>query len=227
MFWTIILHAGLIIAAYLLGSVSNAVWVGNLMYKTDVRNHGSKNAGTTNMMRVLGWKAALPVFILDMAKGAGAVLLVFLAGYQPETNSFVGFQIVLGLSAVIGHIFPVFASFKGGKGVATMAGVIMAMHPSAMLISLVIFLLCLLITHYVSLSSIITAICFPFLVIVVFGEWWNIQETLTLKLFSVAAAVIILITHRKNIRRLRKGEESKIVFRKKPSIEVPGKAAKT
>ncbi len=224
MFWTILLHAGLIIAAYLLGSISNAVWVGNLLYRTDVRNHGSKNAGATNMMRILGWKAALPVFILDMAKGAAAVLLVFVAGYTPETNPFVGFQIVLGLAAVVGHIFPIFASFKGGKGVATMAGVLIAIHPSAMLISLAIFLLCLLITHYVSLSSIITAICFPFLVIVVFGEWWNVhEETLTLKLFSVAAAIIILVTHRKNIKRLRNGEESKIVFRKKPSIEVPEK----
>lgn len=215
------MHAGLIIAAYLLGSVSNAVWVGNLLYKTDVRNHGSKNAGATNMMRVLGWKAALPVFILDMAKGAAAVSLVFLAGYEPETNAFVGFQIALGMAAVLGHIFPVFAGFKGGKGVATIAGVITAIHPSAMLVTFIIFALCLLITHYVSLSSIISAVFFPFLVIVVFGEWWNVEETLTLKLFSIAAAVLIVATHRKNIQRLRKGEESKIVFRKKPSIDVP------
>ncbi len=221
MLGTILLHAGLIIAAYLLGSVSNAVWVGNLLYKTDVRNHGSKNAGATNMMRVLGWKAALPVFILDMAKGAAAVSLVFLAGYEPETNAFVGFQIALGMAAVLGHIFPVFAGFKGGKGVATIAGVITAIHPSAMLVTFIIFALCLLITHYVSLSSIISAVFFPFLVIVVFGEWWNVEETLTLKLFSIAAAVLIVATHRKNIQRLRKGEESKIVFRKKPSIDVP------
>ncbi len=223
MIGTILLHAGLIIAAYLLGSISNAVWVGNLLYKTDVRQHGSKNAGSTNVLRVLGWKAALPVFILDMAKGAAAVLLVFLTDYQPETNPFVGFQIVLGLTAMIGHIFPIFAGFKGGKGVATIAGVVTAIHPSAMLITFLIFALSLLITHYVSLSSIIASCCFPFLVIVVFGNWINLEETLTLKLFSVIVAVIILITHRKNIRRLFKGEESKIVFRKKPSIDIPKK----
>jgi glycerol-3-phosphate acyltransferase PlsY len=213
---TILLHAGLIIAAYSLGSISNAVWVGNLLYKTDVRKHGSKNAGATNVLRVLGWKAALPVFIFDMAKGAAAVLLVFVVGYKPETNPFVGFQIVLGLTAMLGHIFPVFASFKGGKGVATIAGVITAIHPSAMLITFLIFALSLLITHYVSLSSIIAACCFPFLVIVVFGNWLNVEETLTLKIFSIVATIIILVTHRKNIRRLRKGEESKIVFRKRP-----------
>ena len=220
MIGTILLHIGLIIAAYLLGSISNAVWVGRVLHKTDVRKHGSKNAGTTNVLRVLGWKAALPVFILDMAKGAAAVLLVFVAGYKPETNPFVGFQIVLGLTAMIGHILPIFASFKGGKGVATIAGVITAIHPSAMLITFLLFALCLLITHYVSLSSIIAACCFPFLVIVVFGNWWNLQETLTLKLFSIVAPVIILVTHRKNIRRLRKGEEPKICIRKRPSIPV-------
>ena len=220
MIGTILLHAGLIIAAYLLGSISNAVWVGNLLYKTDVRKYGSNNAGTTNVLRVLGWKAALPVFILDMAKGAAAVLLVFVAGYTPETNSFVGFQIALGLTAMVGHIFPVFASFKGGKGVATIAGVITAIHPSAMLITFLIFALSLLITHYVSLSSIIASCFFPFLVIVVFGNWLNVKETLTLKIFSIVAAAIILITHRKNIRRLRNGEETKIIFRKKPSIDI-------
>jgi glycerol-3-phosphate acyltransferase PlsY len=223
MIGTILLHAGLIIAAYFLGSISNAVWVGNVLYKIDVRKHGSKNAGATNVLRVLGWKAALPVFILDMAKGAAAVLLIFLTDYVPETNPFVGFQIVLGLTAMIGHIFPIFASFKGGKGVATIAGVIIAIHPSAMLIALLIFGLSLLITHYVSLSSIITACCFPFLVIVVFGNWLNTDETLTLKIFSIVAAAIILITHRNNIKRLRRGEETKIVFREKPSIPVERK----
>ena len=219
---TILLHAGLIIAAYLLGSISNAVWVGNLFHSIDVRMHGSKNAGATNVLRILGWKAALPVFILDMAKGAAAVLLVFVAGYQPETNPFVGFQIVLGLTAMIGHIFPVFASFKGGKGVATIAGVITAIHPSAMLLTFAIFALCLVITHYVSLSSIIASCCFPFLVIVVFGNWLNVEETLTLKLFSIAAAAIIIVTHRKNIRRLRNGDEPKICIRKRPPIQVTG-----
>jgi glycerol-3-phosphate acyltransferase PlsY len=215
------LYAGLTIAAYLLGSISNAVWVGNWLYKTDVREHGSKNAGSTNVLRVLGWKVALPVFLLDMAKGAATVCLVFLTNLHPETDSFVGFQIVLGLIAMIGHIFPVFASFKGGKGVATIAGVVAALHPSAMAMTFGVWALCLLITRYVSLSSIIAALFFPFIVIVVFGNWLNVHETITMKLFSIVIAVILLITHRKNIKRLLKREETKIVFRKRPSIDIP------
>jgi glycerol-3-phosphate acyltransferase PlsY len=217
------MYAGLTIAAYLLGSVSNAVWVGNALYRTDVRNYGSKNAGSTNVLRVLGWKAALPVFILDMVKGAAAVCLVFLTDLKIETNAFVGFQIVLGMMAMLGHIFPVFAGFKGGKGVATIAGVMTAIHPSAMAMSFGVFVITLLISHFVSLSSIITALCFPFIVIVVFGNWLNVEETLTLKLFSVVVMVIILITHRNNMKRLWRHEESRIVFRKRPSITIPKK----
>ena len=215
------MYAGLIVAAYLLGSVSNAVWIGIALYRTDVRNYGSKNAGSTNVLRVLGWKAALPVFVLDMAKGAAAVCLAFLAGLQPETNAFVGFQIVLGMTAMLGHIFPVFAGFKGGKGVATVAGVMTAIHPSAMAMTFGVFVVTLLISHFVSLSSMVAALCFPFIVIVVFGNWLNMEETLTLKLFSVVVMAILLVTHRNNMKRLWRGEESKIVFRKKPSITIP------
>jgi glycerol-3-phosphate acyltransferase PlsY len=215
------MYAGLTIAAYLLGSVSNAVWVGNMLYRTDVRNYGSKNAGSTNVLRVLGWKAALPVFILDMVKGAAAVCLVFLTGLQRETDAFVGCQIMFGMVAMLGHIFPVFAGFKGGKGVATVAGVMTAIHPSAMAMALGVFVVTLLISHFVSLSSIIAALCFPFIVIVVFGNWLNVEETLTLKLFSVVVTVIILVTHRNNMKRLWRREESKIVFRKRPSIAIP------
>jgi glycerol-3-phosphate acyltransferase PlsY len=220
---TVLLYAGLLIAAYLLGSISNAVWVGKALYHIDVRQYGSKNAGSTNVLRVLGWKAALPVFILDMTKGAAAVCLVFFSALQPETNSFVGFQILLGLLAMLGHIFPVFAGLKGGKGVATIAGVVAALHPSAMAMALSIFIICLLISHYVSLSSVVTALCFPFIVIVVFGQWLNVEETLTLKLFSIVAMMIILITHRKNMVRLWHRQEGKIVFRKKPSVTIHGK----
>jgi glycerol-3-phosphate acyltransferase PlsY len=196
--------------------------VGKGFYHTDVRQHGSKNAGSTNVLRVLGWKAALPVFILDMAKGAAAVCLVFFTNLAPETDAFVGVQIILGLVAMAGHIFPIFAGFKGGKGVATVAGVMVAIHPSAMAMTFGVFVICLLISHYVSLSSMISAVCFPFIVIVVFGKWLNVDETITLQLFSIVVMIIILFTHRKNMRRLRHHEESKIVFRKNPSITIPG-----
>ena len=217
----ILLYAALLLAAYFLGSISNALWIGKKFFKIDIREYGSKNAGATNILRVLGWRASLPVFTLDILKGVLAVLLVRFTGLQHETEGYVSFQIILGMTAVLGHILPVFSGFKGGKGMATMAGVVLAIHPNAFLLALLVFALCLLITHYVSLSSITTALCYPFIVIVLFGEWLNKQETITLKIFSVVAMLIILFTHRKNIRRLRRGEESKIVFRKKPSIDLP------
>jgi glycerol-3-phosphate acyltransferase PlsY len=217
------MYAGLTIAAYLLGSVSNAVWVGRVLYRTDVRNYGSKNAGSTNVLRVLGWKAALPVFVLDMAKGAAAVCLALLSGLPAGTDAFVGFQIVLGMMAMLGHIFPVFAGFKGGKGVATVAGVMTAIHPGAMAMTFGVFALTLLISHFVSLSSMVAALCFPFIVVVVFGSWLNVEETLTLKLFSGVVMAVILLTHRNNMKRLWRGEESKIAFRRKPSIAIPEK----
>ncbi|MDR2802510.1 MAG: glycerol-3-phosphate 1-O-acyltransferase PlsY [Prevotellaceae bacterium] len=226
---SIFLYIALIIAAYLLGSISNALWIGKLFYNVDVREHGSKNAGATNILRVLGWKAAAPVFILDFAKGVGAVCLILLTSLEKNpvppdrfmSNTFVCFQIALGMAAVLGHIFPVFASFKGGKGVATIAGVILAIFPLAMLLVLGIFLISLLLTRYVSLSSIIAAIFFPFIVIVIFDVLVGTYEPLTLEIFSVLATVMILITHRNNIKRLRNGTEQKIVIRKNPSIELP------
>ena len=217
---TILLYAALLLAAYLLGSISNALWVGKSFFKIDIRQYGSKNAGATNVLRVLGWKAALPVFLLDMLKGVIAVMLVRITDLDLETEGYVGFQIVLGMMAVVGHIFPVFSGFKGGKGVATIAGVILAIHPNAFLIDFVMFIVCLLSSHYVSLSSVVAALCYPFIVIVVFGGWLNEKETVTLKIFSVIAMIVILVTHRKNIKRLLCHEESKIVIRKRPSIKI-------
>ncbi|MDR2361814.1 MAG: glycerol-3-phosphate 1-O-acyltransferase PlsY [Prevotellaceae bacterium] len=223
---SVILFIALIIAAYLIGSVSNAIWIGNTCFRTDVRKHGSHNAGATNVMRVLGWKAAAPVFLLDLVKGVAAVCLIVFTSLKKnpadyfEANTFVSFQIALGIAVVLGHIFPLFASFKGGKGVATTAGVVLAIFPAAMLIVLGIFLICLFITRYVSLSSIIAAMFLPVIVIVLFDVIIGTYEPVTLEIFSVLVTVTILITHRKNIRRLRNGTENKIVIRKNPSIEI-------
>ena len=212
----------LVVAAYLVGSISNAIWIGKLFYGVDVREYGSKNAGATNVLRVLGWKAALPVFLLDMAKGVLAVQLVRFTNLIPDTNTYVGFQIILGSAVFIGHIFPIFARFKGGKGVATMTGVLLSMHPYALLIAFAVWLLVFIPTRYVSLSSICASIAFPIAVIVVFGMFLDPAETLTMKIFSIAACVIIIYTHRTNIKRLAKGEESKTVFKKK--VDLPPKA---
>lgn len=213
----------LVVAAYLLGSISNAIWIGKKYFGIDVREYGSKNAGATNVLRVFGWKAALPVFLLDMAKGVLAVQLVRFTGFTSDTNPYVAYQIVLGSAVFLGHIFPVFAGFKGGKGVATMTGVVLSMHPYALLIAFAVWLLVFLLTRYVSLSSICASITFPIAVIVVFGMFLDPAETLTMKIFSVAVCVIIIYTHRNNIRRLMKGEESKTVFKKK--VELPPKAS--
>jgi glycerol-3-phosphate acyltransferase PlsY len=205
------------VIAYFTGSVSTAIFVSKRFFNIDIREYGSKNAGATNILRVLGPKAALPVFIFDLLKGVAAVLLIRLTDLEHETNPYVSYQILLGICVVMGHIFPIFAKFKGGKGVATTAGVILAMHPYAMLMVFGIFGFCLLVSRYVSLSSITAAICFPIIVIIVFGEFFNEYETLTMKIFSVIAAIMIILTHRNNIRRLLNGTESKINFNKKQS----------
>lgn len=212
---SIVIKCFLPLIAYLAGSISAAIFVSKRFYKIDIREYGSKNAGATNVLRVLGTKAALPVFAFDLFKGVIAVILVRLTDLIHETNPYVSYQILLGICVVAGHIFPVFENFKGGKGVATTAGVVLAMHPYAMLIVLGIFGLCLLFTRYVSLSSIVAAVSFPIIVIILFGEFFNEYETLTMKIFSIIAALVIIFTHRNNVKRLLNKTENKISFGKK------------
>ncbi|MDR1583091.1 MAG: glycerol-3-phosphate 1-O-acyltransferase PlsY [Prevotellaceae bacterium] len=205
-------------AAYLLGSISSAVWVARTKHGINIREHGSGNAGATNILRVLGPKAALPVFIFDFLKGLAAVQFIRFTAldYQFNPELYTGYEITLGICAVLGHIFPIFASFRGGKGVATVAGVLVAISPYPMLLALIVFLITFLKTHYVSLSSIIAAITFPVFVIFLFGIALTPEKiSLTLKCFSLIASTMIIITHRKNIKRLRNGTENKISFKKK------------
>ena len=206
----------LVLLAYLIGSIPNAVWIGKLFWGVDVRQYGSRSAGANNVQRILGWKAGLPVFILDICKGVLAVSLVFITHFTPETNSFVGFQIGLGFAAIVGHIFPVFARFRGGKGVATLSGVILAIHPYAALICFGVFLVFFVTTRYISLGSIAAAICFPCLVNSMFALWLQPDETLTLKIFSIVVAALILITHTNNVIRLCKGKEEKFLLKRTP-----------
>jgi glycerol-3-phosphate acyltransferase PlsY len=202
--------------AYMLGSISNAVWISKIFHKMDIRQHGSKNAGTTNTLRILGPKAALPVFIFDMLKGILSVLLIHFTHLVKYSEAYTGYEIFLSICAVVGHIFPLFAGFKGGKGVATMAGCLLAINPAAMSLALGVFIICLIFSGYVSLSSISAAIIFPFIVIIVLGLWLRPESvTLTMKIFSGIVTILILITHRKNIKRLLNGTEPKISFKKK------------
>lgn len=201
-------NAVILFAAYLLGSIPNAVWIGRVFFNTDVRNHGSKNAGSTNTLRVLGYKAGIPVLLLDILKGFLAVKMIYLTFYYiPQTGEYINFQLLLGLAVIIGHIFPVFANFRGGKGVATLIGVILAIDPISMLICIGVFLVTLIITKYVSLSSMIAGLSFPVLVVVVFNT-----TTSSLVIFSMIVFVLLLFTHQKNIERLVRNQESKAHF---------------
>lgn len=200
-----------ILAAYLLGSVSSAVWIGKLLYGVDVRQHGSGNAGATNVIRVLGYKAGIPVMLVDVFKGWLAVqLAVWLPVPGLSSEMMVYVRIGMAIAAVLGHVFPVYSGFKGGKGVGTIAGAGISLFPLALLLVLVVFILVLAITHYVSLSSIIASLVFPLVVIFVMG----IHHPGLVGL-SLIVALFIPLTHRKNIQRLLKGEERKFEFRKK------------
>jgi glycerol-3-phosphate acyltransferase PlsY len=159
----------LLIGAYLLGSIPSSVWIGRRFYGIDVREHGSGNAGFTNTVRVLGWKAGLPVFLMDILKGYLAVSLAhFTSNLIPGSIAFINFQLLLGAAGVLGHIFPIYVGFKGGKGVATLFGLLLAIQPHVTLICMGIFLVIFISTRYVSLSSMAAGIAFPILNIFVF-----------------------------------------------------------
>jgi len=207
-----VLNILLVILAYLLGSIPSAIWISRKYYGIDIRQYGSKNAGATNMLRVLGRRAALPVFAIDMAKGFVAVQLAHFSGYMQGSEAMFIMKIVLVGAAVLGHIFPIFAGFKGGKGVATLAGSVLGVYPPAVLLCLATFLLVLLVTHYVSVSSMAAGVMFPIYTYFVFGE-----HSRVLIWFGVAVAVLLIFTHRKNIKRLVQGTESKMyIFKKRP-----------
>lgn len=195
----------LILIAYLLGSIPTSVWIGKAFYKIDVREFGSGNAGATNTFRVLGKNAGIPVLIIDILKGTAAVALAYLSSFAPHSDEFINLQLGLGIAALIGHIFPVFAGFRGGKGVATILGIVICILPLACSLSLLIFLIVLLSSRIVSLSSMIGGICFPIILNILLGNTNQI-----LMVFSIIVSALLIITHRKNIKRLLKKEESKV-----------------
>ncbi len=195
------------VLAYLLGSIPAAVWIGKIFHNIDVRQHGSGNAGTANVIRVLGWKTGIPVLIIDLAKGwTAAMLPVFFHLADPGSALLTNLQILTGLTAIVGHIFPVFAGFRGGKGVATVFGALLAIQPLLTIGCLGVFLVVLLITGIVSVSSMSAGIAFPVLQFLFFDT-----PSVIFRIFSVFVAIALLITHRKNIARLLKGEESRLI----------------
>ena len=204
----------MMIIAYLLGSIPSAVWIGKRYYGVDIREHGSKNAGATNMLRVLGRRAALPVFAIDFIKGFVAVTIVSLIKYDPNITIpwVTNLKILATIFVVLGHIFPVFANFKGGKGVATLVGAITGIQPSIMLLCFGVWFIIFMVSHYVSLASMIAGCCFPLFVGIfshsAYKRYGDISWTFIV--FSVLVALLLIWTHRKNIERLRNGSESQI-----------------
>lgn len=202
----------LIILAYIIGSITTAVWIGKFFYNIDVREFGSGNAGATNTFRVLGQKAGIPVLIIDILKGSLAVSAAFLSTYDFMSDEFINLQLVLGIAALVGHIFPVFAGFRGGKGVATILGIVICILPLSCCLSLLVFIIVLFASRMVSLSSMLAGISFPFFLHFVFH---NTNSILTI--FSVVVALLLIVTHRKNILRIINKQESKIKFASKKS----------
>ncbi len=195
----------LIVIAYLIGSIPTAVLVSRVFFGIDIRNYGSGNAGATNTFRVLGTKWGAFVMTVDILKGVLASFLYLLLPYY-LTNEWdrTNFMIGLGLAAVVGHIFPVWAKFKGGKGVATLLGMVVAIQPLVALCVLGVFLMVLYLTRFVSLSSILASVAFPLFILVIFNE----PEPLY-RVFAIAVALMVILTHQKNISRLMQGNENK------------------
>lgn len=200
----------LTIAAYIFGSIPTAVWVGKLFYDLDVRTQGSGNAGATNTIRVLGWKAGIPVLLFDVFKSWLAVKLPLIFATGLDSNMLINFQLLLGASAVTGHIYPVFAGFRGGKGVASITGIVIALFPDTFFIVMGIFTLILLLSGYVSLASTLSAFAFPFIAIFLI----RIDHP-ALIVFSILVGLAVPLLHLKNIKRLLNGTESKFLYRKK------------
>jgi acyl phosphate:glycerol-3-phosphate acyltransferase len=202
------------ILAYLTGSIATAVWTGKIFHGIDVREHGSGNAGATNVIRVLGWITGIPVLIIDVAKGFLAASLPLFFNLAPSGSALlINLQILAGLAAIIGHVFPIFAGFRGGKGVGTTFGVLLALNPLLTASCIIIFLIVLFVSGYVSLASMSAGLAFPILLFMVFST-----PSVLFKVFSVFIAIALVLTHRQNIKRLLKGEESKFIKKRKRII---------
>lgn len=199
------------ISAYLLGSIPTAIWLGKAKYGIDVREHGSNNAGATNTFRVLGKKPGVVVLFIDILKGFIAVFLPFTFGIgEWGSNHLIEVQLVAALCAVSGHVLPIFANFRGGKGVATSLGVIVGVHPIAAGICVAVFLIVFVISKYVSLGAMIAACCFPILLAFYFKV-----DSVWLLSFSVLLSAVVVYVHKKNIGRLLRKEENKMNLFKK------------
>ncbi|ULQ57477.1 glycerol-3-phosphate 1-O-acyltransferase PlsY [Flavihumibacter rivuli] len=199
-------EALLILLAYLIGSIPTALWVSRSFFGIDIREYGSGNSGATNTFRVLGSKWGTFVMIIDVLKGLIAVkLALLLPNYMENELALTNLQLGLGMAAVLGHIFPIWADFKGGKGVATLFGLVIGISPWTALCCSGVFLLVLYLTRFVSLSSILASIAFPVFILIIFNV-----DNHAYRVFAVVVALMVILTHQKNISRILRGSESKV-----------------
>lgn len=203
----------MILLSYLAGSIPTAILTGRILKGIDIRNYGSGNAGATNVFRVLGWKAGLFVLLFDMAKGLAATVLIYKIASGSVVPDVVLLQIMAGLGAVFGHIWPVWTGFRGGKGVGTGAGMIIGLVPWAVLVGLAVFVATVALSRYVSLGSILASATIP---IYLFAKQliWTRAVSVYLLIIAVFIPLLIIFTHRSNIQRLVNGTENKIQFHK-------------
>lgn len=196
--------------SYVIGSIPTAIIAGKWLKKIDIREHGSGNAGATNVFRTLGWKAGTTVLLIDMFKGF--VPVFWLAGYiHQNPDTLIYYQLLAGICAILGHIWTIFAGFKGGKGVGTAAGVFLGLAPFALGLALLVFVIVVWISRYISLGSILAATT---LLIVLFIQKYILIDNIPDILLYMAIVIVTLIwiAHRGNIKRLIKGEEPKFKF---------------
>ena len=197
-----------LVLSYLVGSLPTAIIAAKLTRGIDIRAHGSGNVRATNALRILGWKIGLTVIAIDFGKGWAAAYYIAQLGYNNGIIDPLIVQILAGSFSIIGHIYTIFAGFKGGKGVGTAAGMLLALYPIALLFCLGVFAVTVTITKYVSLGSMLAAITLPlslYLLELFFGR----DVELSRYIFAVLIVLLILYTHRSNIQRLLKGEENK------------------
>jgi len=207
-----------VLLSYLIGAIPSSLWMGKLFFDTDIRDHGSRNAGATNTFRILGWKAGITVLLIDFGKGLlcttvisglawniGSGPVSLYSGWEVESM----LLIFAGVAAVVGHMFPVYAKFSGGKGAATACGMLYGIEPVSISISLAIFIIVMVSTRYVSLGSIIASLIYPFSQLTLrYGFDWDIDGSIIL--FSSFLALGIVIKHKGNIKRLIAGNENRV-----------------
>ena len=200
-----------VLLAYFIGSIPSAIWISKWFFGVDVRDYGSNNAGATNTFRVIGRVAGFTVLFFDILKGWVSVkILTSLILYEPNSLEFINMQLVVGITAVLGHVFPIYEKFQGGKGVATLMGIILAINFSAAIGCVVIFLLIFIFSSYVSLGAIIAAIFFPIITIFIIRV-----ESVSVIYFSIFISILVIITHKPNIYRLLNKDENKMKIKLK------------